>query len=118
MWKVRSKLLWTVFLFSLLVGYSFGGVTAQPVTRTFTCEWTHDGVGTDGYRVLVDGASVPVTVVCTGTGATRLCTTPLPLTLNLPHVLRVEAYNLFGAATSLPFTAAPPASVPASLVVR
>ena len=113
-WRLCS----VVFLACVLAGYSLGVGEAQPTTKTFTCEWTHDGLLTDGYRVLVDGVSAPVTPVCTGTGAARLCTTPLTMTLNVPHVVRVEAYNLFGSATSLPFSAAPPATVPAAVVVK
>jgi hypothetical protein len=100
----------------LLVGMV--GMRAQPgPPRTYTLEWTHDGVGTDGYTVRVDGL-VDMAAVPTCAGTPRVCSRPLSMTTNVPHVVTVEAHNIFGSATSDPFDASPPRSRPAGVVIK
>jgi hypothetical protein len=94
------------------------GVRAQPgPPKTYTLEWTHDGVGTDGYTVRVDGL-VDLAAVPTCAGTPRVCSRPLSMTTQVPHVVTVAADNLFGSAVSAPFSAAPPSSPPSAVVVK
>ena len=94
------------------------GVRAQPgPPKTYTLEWTHDGVGTDGYTVRVDGL-VDMAAVATCAGTPRVCRRPLSMTTGVSHLVTVEAYNLFGGAVSSPFSAAPPSSPPSAVVVK
>lgn len=95
------------------------GMRAQPgPVKTYTCQWTHDGAGTDGYVILVDGSSVATVATCAGVGAERTCTSPVAMTTNVAHVVTVRAENVFGSADSLPFSAAPPGSRPVGVVVK
>jgi hypothetical protein len=94
-------------------------IMAQPgPVKTYTCTWSHDGAGTDGYVVLVDGVAVPTVATCAGAGAERTCTSPVAMTTNVPHLVTVRAENIFGSADSSPFSAAPPSTRPAAVVVR
>jgi hypothetical protein len=86
--------------------------------KMYNAVWTHVG-GADSFDILVDGvvvASAPSTA-CTGTAPNLACTYPFQMTTNVPHTLTVRAVNIFGDATSLPFTAAPPAA-PAAVGVK
>jgi hypothetical protein len=90
--------------------------------KTYTCSWNHDGAQTDAYLVVVDSVVV-VTVsndasACAGSGAARLCTSPLTMTTNVNHTVLVKATNAFGEASSDPFSASPPGSRPAGVVIR
>lgn len=95
---------------------------AQPgPIHTYTCQWTHDGVNTDTYEILVDGvqATTMLNTVATCPAATpRVCTSPLPMTTNVAHTVIVQASNAFGSASSDPFAAAPPGSRPASVTIK
>jgi hypothetical protein len=81
--------------------------------HTYTFSFYHDGINTDSYTIIVDGTAVPTTVTCTGTGATRLCSTPLTLTMDVAHTIIYQAVNIMGVKAALsPFTAAPPSTPP------
>lgn len=92
--------------------------------RTYTCSWTHDGTGgvAETFELVVDGtvaATVPnADPGCTGIVASRACQSPLTMTTNVAHTVYVRAVNVFGAATSDPFSASPPGSRPAGVVIR
>lgn len=110
-----------VFLVSVAAGLALVPVAAQPgPARTYTVSWTHDPgpAAAEVFQVLVDGAvsvTVPVSA-CTGTPLLT-CTSSLTMTTNVAHVVVVKAVNLFGDASSLPFSAAPPGR-PAGVVIR
>ena len=87
-----------------------GSISAQAQsTNSYTLQFNHDGVDTDGYIATVDGVRVPITPTCTGTGAARVCTSPLTLTTSVTHTVNVIAFNVFGEATSdVPFVCKSP----------
>lgn len=119
---MRTRLIvGAVFILSIFLGFGLSS-TAQPgPLKTYTCQWTHDGVGTDTYSILVDGAVATTmqnsAAVCPA-ATPRVCSSPLEMTTNVPHVVTVRAENLFGSASSDPFSAAPPGSRPAGVVIR
>ena len=112
-----KQVLWMLVVCAvLLVGVV--GMRAQPgPPRTYTLEWTHDGLMTDGYTVRVDGL-VDMAAVATCAGTPRVCSRPLTMTTNVAHVVTIEAYNIFGSAVSPPFSAAPPSSPPSAVVIK
>ena len=93
-------------IFNIVTGARQAGPPAA-----FTVTWTHDGLLTDGYMVVVDGARSVLQATCTGTGATRACAAPLTLTTGVAHVVTVNAFNVFGEVASDSFAAGPPAKV-------
>ena len=101
-----------------LVLVALTGLAVHAQTHTFTVSWTQDTAGgqPDGYAITVDGSRAVVTATCTGTGPLT-CTAPLTMTLNVAHTVTVSAFNVFGEATSSPFSAAPPGR-PAAVVIR
>jgi hypothetical protein len=110
-----------VFLAALLTGYALVPIEAQPgPPRTYTCQWTHDPAGgaADSFEVLVDG-TVAATLAASACviGTPLRCESPLTMTTNVPHTVFVRAVNIFGQATSDPFSAAPPGR-PAGVVIR
>jgi len=103
----------------LAVG-AFALVQAQ-APRTYTCLWTHDGVGTDTYQIVVDGTvavTVPNDLAHCPAATPRVCSSPLTMTTNVAHTVVIRAVNTFGEASSDPFSAAPPASRPGAVIVR
>lgn len=102
----------------VLLAYAVTRAQTPGPPKTYTCTWTHDGTA-DSYQVLVDGvmATMSPREACTGTPPTVSCVAPVTMTTNVPHVVTVRAVNLFGEATSDPFSAAPPAK-PAVVGVR
>jgi hypothetical protein len=117
---MRRLIIGGTFLLSVALGLGLS-VSAQPgPPRTYTCEWTQDLIGRapDSFQILVDGAvaaTVPMTA-CTGT-TTLTCSSPLTMTTNVAHTVIVKAINLFGEASSVPFSAAPPGR-PEAVVIR
>lgn len=77
-------------------------------TKTYSLEFNHDGLNTDGYEVSVDGVRTIIAPTCTGSGDTRLCTSPLTLVINTNHSVSVFAVGTFGEAGSIPFVCAVP----------
>jgi hypothetical protein len=118
---MRRVLVVSVFLLAVLLGFGLS-LTAQPgPPKTYTCQWDHDGVGTDSYAIVVDGvvATTMLNSAAICPAATpRVCSSPLTMTTNVAHVVTVKALNAFGEATSDPFSAAPPGARPASVVIR
>lgn len=80
-------------------------------------EWDHDGLYTDGYAVVIDGVRQAVSATCTGAGAARVCTWPLPTLAAGSHTIVVIAVGPGGEAASAPFTFGPPAP-PGAVRVR
>jgi hypothetical protein len=112
----RSIIVLGTFLVFVWLGVLLAQTPGPP--KTYTLQWNHDGANTDNYVILVDGVNtltVPLTA-CTGTP--KVCTSPLTMTTNVNHVVIVQAVNVFGAASSDPFSAAPPSSRPVGVVVR
>jgi hypothetical protein len=115
------KTLLAVFALVFIVAGLSVVPTAQPgPPRTYTCLWTHDPAGgvADEFQMWVDGAlsvTVPPTA-CTGTPVLA-CQSPLTMTTQVNHLVTVKAVNIFGEATSIPFTAAPPGR-PAGVTIR
>lgn len=115
-----QRVLWTLVAITAL-SLVLGSVSAQPgPPRTYSCSWTHDSAGgaADTFELVVDGAvsaTLPASA-CTGTPVLA-CTSPLTMTTNVSHTVLVRAVNIFGQATSDPFSAAPPGR-PAGVVIR
>ena len=104
----------------VLVALAFGWTAAVQARadKLVTFSFYHDGVLTDSYVVTVDGAVVPVTVTCTGTGDARLCATPITLTTGVQHTIVVQAVNILGTNDSLPFPAGPPRGKPVVVGIK
>lgn len=117
---MKWRLPLVVFVVAALAAFAFT-VHAQPgPPHTYTCVWDHDGVSTDHYEIWVDGAAAVANIQASAcmAGPPRVCSSPLTMTTNVSHVVLVKAVNAFGEASSDPFSASPPSSRPAAVVVR
>lgn len=90
-------------LLLVLLVLGCASVVSAQNTRVFTLQFNHDGLNTDTYFVEIDGTRTIITPACTGTGDTRLCTSPVTLVLNIVHNVKVVASGTFGEASSVPF---------------
>lgn len=81
----------------------FATIASAQSAQVYTLQFNHAGTDTDGYIATVDGARIPITPSCTGTGDTRLCTSPLSMSTGVTHTVTVIAFNAFGEGVSDPF---------------
>jgi hypothetical protein len=101
----------------MIITLLFLALLQPPTSKVFTLEFNHDGLNTSTYEVSVDSVRSLISPTCVGSGDTRLCTSPLTLTLNTNHTVSVYAVGTFGETVSLPFLCAVP-KVPANPKVK
>jgi hypothetical protein len=107
---MRWKTLTLLILVALALGVGYTATFAQ-TNYTYTCSWQQDGVNTDAYTILVDGTAAVTGITataCTGTGAARICTSPLTMTQNVLHTVVIRSIGTFGQVDSDPLPTAPP----------
>jgi len=73
----------------------------SPTPPSTKLAWDHDGVNTDGYKLVVDGAATDLGKPAPVTGQTY--EVPFPALTPGTHTLIVQACNLAGCASSAPF---------------
>ena len=90
-----------VLLMSLLASPALAQ-TPVPANSAVTIEWDHDGVSTDGYKLVIDAVATDlgsVTANPSGVYQTNYAGFAIG-----NHVVEVVAYSVFGETTSSPLS--------------
>ncbi len=95
------KISFLVLLVSLLASPTLAQ-TPVPANSTVTIEWDHDGVSTDGYKLVIDAVATDLGLV-TANPSGVYQTNYAGFAIG-NHVVEVVAYSVFGETTSSPLS--------------